>query len=239
MTLEPLDGRIAVALEGDPADLDDACLAFPVGEVQVSKITIPPNEKYVLLSDALNGLASDSEIVRMAERLIDWINGALFLQDVRRRPIASQGIHHRQAANGEWGVTIARATVTVRGRSTGRFVADGPVGPTPQTLMMQKAMVDDNVREVLTYLSKVPDWIDLFKAFEVMRREIAGRLGEDGQQKIGWPGKNKIGTFTGDAQFDRHAKGNKWPKRARETAMPLHEARAFVRGLCSKWLASL
>jgi hypothetical protein len=46
MSLEPLDGRIAAALEGEPIDLNDACSFFPLGhgEVQVCKIVIPPNE---------------------------------------------------------------------------------------------------------------------------------------------------------------------------------------------------
>lgn len=193
----------------------------------------------MLLADALNGLTDHSEIVRMAGRLTELVNGVLFLGDAHRQPIVSQSICHRQSANGNWGVTIAMAAGNARCRATAGFIGDGPRGPTPQALLIQTAKANEDVREVLTYLSKVPDWIDLYKAYEVMRREIAGRLGEDGQQKIGWPSKNKITTFRGDAQFDRHAKGNNWPNRPRETAMPLNEARVFVKDLCSKWLASL
>jgi hypothetical protein len=239
MPLEPLDGRIAVALEGQPIDLDDACSFFPEGEgeVQICRITIPPNEKYVLLADVLNGLTDETEVIRMAGRLIDLVNGVLFLEDPQLQPIASQGIHHRQAANGNWGVTVSIPRVLVRGRA-GRISFRQPGQPTAQTLIMLKAMNDENVRDVLTYLRNVPDWIDLYKAFELMRADIKERFGQDGQRQVGWPSGKRIDAFTADAQFFRHSKV-KWPKRDPKSAMPLNEARSFVQDLCRKWLASI
>ena len=206
MSLEPLDGRIAVALEGEAIDLGDACSFFPEGEgdVQVCRMTIPPNEKYVLLSDVLNSLTDESEIVRMAGRLIDLINGVLFLEDPQRQPIASQGIHHRQAANGNWGVTIVIPGVSARGRA-GRFDFRQPGEPTRQALVMQKALNNDAVMDVLSQLRLVPDWTDLFKAHELMQADISQRLGKGGQQKIGWP-KSRVETFERDAQLFRHSK---------------------------------
>jgi hypothetical protein len=239
MPLEPLDGRIAVGLEGQPIDLDDACSFFPVGEgeVQICRITIPPNEKYVLLADVLNGLKDETEVIRMANRLIDLVNGVLFLEDPQRRPIASQGVHHRQAANGNWGVTISIPAVSARGRA-GRISFRQPGDPTPQNLVMAKAVNNENVTEVLTYLRDVPDWIDLYKAFELMRADINKRFGKGGQQKVGWPSGKHIETFRADAQFFRHSKV-KWPKRDPKSAMRLDEARSFVQELCHKWLASI
>jgi hypothetical protein len=239
MSLEPLDGRIAVALEGHSIDLDDACSFFPEGEgeVQICRITIPPNEKYVLLANVLNGLKDETEVIRMANRLIDLVNGVLFLEDPQRQPIASQGVHHRQAANGNWGVTISIPAVTARGRAD-RISFRQRGEPTSQTLTMQKAMNHENVAEVLTYLRNVPDWIDLYKAFELMRADIKDRFGQDGQRQVGWPSGKRIEAFTADAQFFRHSKV-RWPKRDPGSAMPLHEARSFVQELCRLWLASI
>jgi hypothetical protein len=239
MPLEPLDGRIAVALEGDPIDLNDACSFFPEGEseVQVCRITIPPNEKYVLLANVLNGLKDETEVIRMAGRLIDLVNGVLFLEDPQRLPIVSQRTHYRQAADGSWGVAISIPGVSARGRA-GRISFRQAGEPTPQTLVMRKAMNDENVRDVLTYLSSVPDWIDLFKAFELMRADVKDRFGQDGQRQIDWPSGRRIEAFTADAQFLRHSKA-RWPKRDPNSAMPLHEARLFVQELCRKWLVSI
>jgi hypothetical protein len=103
---------------------------------------------------------------------------------------------------------------------------------------MLKAMNDENVRDVLTYLRNVLDWIDLYKAFELMRADIKQRFGQDGQRQVGWPSGKRIDAFTADAQFFRHSKV-KWPKRDPKSAMPLNEARSFVQGLCRTWLASI
>jgi hypothetical protein len=102
MPLEPLDGRIAVALEGQPIDLEDACSFFPEGEgeVQICRITIPPNEKYVLLADVLNGLTDETEVIRMAGRLIDLVNGVLFLEDPQRQP--HRVARYTSATSGQW-----------------------------------------------------------------------------------------------------------------------------------------
>jgi hypothetical protein len=239
MPLEPLDGRIAVALEGQPIDLDDACSFFPEGEgdVQVCHMTIPPNEKYVLLADVLNSLTDESETVREAGRLIDLVNGVLFLEDARRQPIVSQGIHHRQAANGNWGVTIAMSTGTARGRSTASSGTREPGEPTRQALLVQKALNNQTVMDVLNQLRLIPDWTDLFKARELMQADISRRLGKGGQQKIGWP-KGRVDTFEKDAQLFRHSRP-RWRGRDPASAMPIGQARALVQELCSKWLASL
>ncbi|WP_445489405.1 hypothetical protein [Rhodopseudomonas sp. RCAM05734] len=117
----------------------------------------------------------------------------------------------------------------------GRINFRPPGDVSPQAVFLLKAMKEDNVMEVLTYLRNTPDWIDLYKAFELMRTDISQRFGEGGEKKIGWPSDRKIRTFTSDAQFFRHSKA-KWPKRDPNSSMPLPEARSFIQELCRKWL---
>lgn len=243
MLLEPQEGRIAVALEGDEFDLEDACDAFPLGggAVQVCRIVIPPSEKYVLLSGVLNELTDESEIARMSQRLIDLVNGVLFVDNPVRQPIRHQGIHHRQSANGNWGVTINVPTAFARGRA-GKIGLAQKTAPTEQQSQICLALSDEVVMEVLTYLRDTPDWLDLYKAHETMKADLSVRLGPEGQKIVGWPAK-KIKIFTEVANGARHGKQSERVREKRqrkgESVMSLPEARQFVRELCQLWLKSI
>jgi hypothetical protein len=237
--LKALNGRIAVAIEGDPVDLDDACFFFSenIG-VQVRRLHIPPNYKVVLLADDLNGLTDEGQIYGSAKRLINLVNGVLFLHDVNRKPVSLQGIVHRQAANGNWGVTVW-ATGLAFGRSRVRSDNRAPGQPTEQSLLLQRVEKNEVASDVLTHLSGVPEWFDLYKAFELMRADIDQRLGKGGRTKIGWPGRASISRFTQSAQVYRHAKSD-WPEGIdQQSAMALTDARKFTQNLCAIWLKSL
>jgi hypothetical protein len=234
-----LEGRIAVALDGEQIDFDDACMFFSedIG-IQIKRLHIPPNDKVVLLADDLNGLTDDGQIYSSAKRLVDLVNGVLFLQDPNRVPLSVQGIIHRQAANGKWGVTIY-ATGFASGRSRARFNNGVPGEPTAQALLLQRASKNEVASDVLTHLSGKPEWFDLYKAYELMRADIKKRFRKQGAAKIGWPGKPRISYFTQSAQVYRHAKTD-WPKGfSPQSAMSLRDARSFTQALCNLWLKSL
>ncbi|MCD0422007.1 hypothetical protein LOC51_32750 [Rubrivivax sp. JA1024] len=243
MLIEPQEGRIAVALEGHEFDLEDACDAFPLGgkAVQVCRIVIPPNEKYVLLSEMLNELTDESEIARISQRLIDLVNGVLFIDNPLRQPIRRQGIHHRQSVNGNWGVTINVPAAFARGRA-GKISFAQKVVATEQQSQICLALADEVVLEVLSYLRDTPDWLDLYKAHETMQADLSVRFGQKGQKIIGWPEK-KIKIFTEVANGARHGKKSERVREKRErkgeAVMSLPEARQFVRELCQLWLKSI
>lgn len=237
--MKPLDGRIAIALEGESIDLDDACMFFSedIG-IQVRRIHIPPNDKVVLLADDLNDLTDEQQICSTATRYIDLINGILFLENTSRVPIQAQGIVHRQSANGNWGVTIWVPSVTIRVRSQLRLNNRNPGEPSRQALLLRDASKSKPAHDVLIHLRGRPEWFDLYKAYELMRADISRRLGSNGRAAIGWPSRTKISHFTKSAQLYRHAKGD-WPNGITlESAMSLKEARNFIKNLCSLWLQS-
>jgi hypothetical protein len=88
---------------------------------------------------------------------------------------------------------------------------------------------------VLTFLRGEPDWFDLYKAFELMRDDINNRIGQHNQTQIGWPEKREMNSFSESAQVHRHSPA-KWGRYDLGTAMPLNDARKFVRSLTKTWL---
>jgi len=236
---DPSKARVAVALEGDRIDLDEACFWFGThGNIRVCNIHIPPNDKTVLLSTEFDKLADDGQIYSSAHRILDHINGLLFLDDVQRKPIIPQGVVHRRADNGNWGVTIHLAAVhiNVRSRVRVRSGASEQLAPPRATRLLQEAARDDVVAEVLTFLRSAPDYFELYKAFERMKADIEDRLGGGSPSRIGWPGSRRLAHFTQSATVYRHAR-HKWPRNYDMTkAMSLRDARKFVRELAAVWL---
>jgi hypothetical protein len=236
-----VEGRIAVPLDGDQIDLNDVCAFFSKGlaGVKIERITIPPNERVVLLSEELNDLEDEGQRYRAAGRILEQINGILFLNDPNRKPLPLAGAMHRQSANGNWGVTVVLGGLHARGRAGMIAFTSRPDAPSKQEQLFKIAQENDDAQKLLTHLRDVPDWTDLYNAFEIMRENIKKRFGNNLPMGIDWPDKKALAPFTGDAQFFRHSHLYKnRPKRDMSTAMPISDARQFVRMLCTKWLSS-
>jgi hypothetical protein len=110
-----------------------------------------------------------------------------------------------------------------------------PPPPPPHTVWFKDALKDSVISDVLTFLRGQPDWFDLYKAFEMMRDDINRGIGQHNQIQIGWPEKGEIDFFSQSAQVHRHSPP-KWGQYDLQTAMPLNEARNFVRSLTKTWL---
>src|SRR5437588_4869876 len=239
--------RWAVSLEGEAFDLEDARDLFAAtAAIRVCTISVPVNRNpTVLLAETFNHLDTPLKVTEASKPLVDLINGILFVRDPSRKPLSAGAVHERQG-DGIWHPGIIHGRLeTMEGRD--RLKASGvvllapgsppppPPPPPPHTIWLKDALNDPVLSDVLTFLRGQPDWLDPYKTFGLMRDDINGRLGQRGQTQMGWPGKRDIDFFSESAQVHRHSPA-KWGRYDLETAMPLNEARNFVRSLTKIWL---
>jgi hypothetical protein len=238
--------RWAVSLEGEAFDLEDARDLFAAtAAIRVCTINVPVDRNpTVLLAEAFDHLDIPLKVTEASKPLVDLINGILFVREPSRKPLSTGAVHERQG-DGTWHPGIIHGSETMEGRS--RLKASGvvlsapggppppPPPPPPHTIWLKDALNDPVLSDVLTFLRRQPDWFDLYKAFEYMRDDINSRIGQHSQTQMGWPGKTDIDVFSASAQVHRHSPA-KWGRYDLDTAMPLNEARNFVRSLTRTWL---
>jgi hypothetical protein len=230
--------RWAVALTSDDdIDLKIARALFKIGEPKVGEITVFTGRvATALFSDQFDTMTDASVVADASSPIIDAINGICFIHDAARSPLRRGGIHER-LSNGDWGGGTAFAIGEMRGRS--RAVAfgaaldkDGNVLANPQSqqsVWLQNAVKDENVRDALAYLRGTPDWFLLYKAYETMKK--------DGGPAV-WPDTER---FSRSANIHRHFSGHPSAKQTPNkpfVPMDLNEATSFIRSLATTWLNS-
>lgn len=229
-----LPSRWAVALQGDPIDLEQAAYLFAHNtEVCIRSGIVPASPSAtVLIAKEFDVPSTPRGVHDAAQRIVDFLNGILFVDDPARQPISTGGVHERRP-DGKWNIAIICASghVVLRGVSARGSVAGQPLPPPRQTLWMAAGLQDDTVADVLTYLRDKPDWFDLYKACEAMTRDV-GRNNPKGPK---WP--SDIGAFSRDAQLHRHSR--EWCERKgikADGSMTLEDARSLIRSMAQAWL---
>lgn len=229
-----LPSRWALDLHGNPIDLSEAAHLFARdAQVCIGTGIVPTNPTgTVLVAREFEPLSTPREVHSAGERIVDFLNGILFLDDPARQPITIGGVHERRP-NGQWSVAIicASAEITLRGVKARGVVAGQASPPPAQTAWMAAGLNDEVVADVLTYLRGRPDWFDLYKAYEAMRQDVGTR----NQAGPNWSQEHR--EFSRDAQLHRHSR--EWCERRkikRTGAMELAEARALVRSMARAWL---
>jgi hypothetical protein len=238
------NARWAVALGGEAFDLEDASELFSnAAGVSVCKISVGADRNpTVLIADAFQQLPNSADVLEASRPLIDLLNGLLFVHEPGRKPLRADAVHERKS--GSWSPAIHHLRMEVM---TGRFRMKGsavvlqaggpspPPPPPPQTIWLKDAFTGSILADVLSFLRGEPDWFDLYKAFELMRDDVNSHFGQHNQMEMGWPKKDDLDFFSESAQVHRHSPV-KWGRYDLATAMPLHEARNFVRSLTKVWL---
>jgi len=211
-----------VRLKGDSFDLQELPTLFVFPEATV----IEENGVYYLKSANFNSLIDAGDVLEDARRLLEVINGAAILHLENFMPV--------QVNNSVTGIdgegTRHRFSF---GYGTGRPIMKSPQAPAEITGWLKKVKQDKNVEDALRFLCD-PDWINLFKIYEIVRDDV-GDLGERG-----WVTKQDIKRFTQTAQSQdalgdaaRHASKKYKPH---PKPMSLMEAKSFIRNILLNWL---
>jgi hypothetical protein len=234
--------RWAVALQGEPFDLEDARRLFEHDpKTRVCSIPCTGGDSIALVADEFKKLTDSSEVMGAAEQILERLNGILFVKDVKALKL---GAVHQQGVNGKWDnrTIFAAGFASGRARVVGHITVHGGQDPASRppppdhAVWMQESMSDDVVAELLKYLSGEPGWVEIYKAHELMKKDIEMSLGKRNWQAMGWPAESVIKKLTEDAQAVRHSSAGPGIRK-KATRMSLPEARALMQNLAGIWLA--
>jgi hypothetical protein len=234
--------RWALQVSAPRLDMDDAIALYGTNsDPTIHSVGSDANPLFLLTSPQLEALAAAREVEDAATKLLAIVNGVLFVLEPERVPLTSGGVQER-GADGNWIHHLTAIDLVARSRfhADGKIVGAQPspqrTRPAPALRWTAMAQTDELVGHVFRYLSGKPDWFDYYNAFDLMRDDITRRLGgQRRQEQMGWPAKKDLDHFTLSAQVYRHAP----PWDAGYTpanAMPLCEARYFMRSLANIWL---
>ena len=227
-------------LAGEDFDLDTLAELFQEGDLKVTS----DSEGYWLESVDLDPYIDDgARLHQEAAALLSTLNGIARLKSSAHHPVTLSGTFKSHGPDGarQHAVVVA-STAELRGRV--KITADGvvtnsagevtpPSSPTPKITLLAKS--NNDVREVLDLLAvSDPDWVGLYKIFEVIRAAAGGKA------LVSDPG---LSDFTGSANL-QGASGSK-ARHARPTGtvprnvLSLAEGEAFIQRLVNRWVDSL
>lgn len=227
-----------VRLDGHQLDVSDA--ARVVGNQTVCKVELDDDGNYYLKSDSLNGFTDGWQVLARGEYLVAQLNGALKALLPDFRPIRATNVVPIHA-NGERGVVILvpKAEIEIRsGRPTVSVSGEEPEDETAEiNRWLEFSEQDTDVADALHFLSRDPDWFDLYKGYEVIKhalgskRQLINKLGNDASDKAKL--RDNVNRFKNTAQDFRHSRrtGSSPPN-----PMNLDGAHAFIRDLTARYL---
>jgi hypothetical protein len=148
----------------------------------------------------------------------------------------------RTRADGGSNVFVFPETARLRAQAFPPTVVMGGTAPTepPHVRLLRLDATNDHLRLALHFLNADLSWFNLWKAFEAIREP---NHGAPSLVTKGWTRATEVGRFRETANSysavgdeARHALLGKPPP---QNPMTLYEAEEFVRGLLSRWVASL
>jgi len=232
-----------VELQGDRFDLEELPEIFHSSDLRV----VEEDAKFFLKSHDFNSLASDGDVRRRAELLVERINGSMRVRmrnfkNVRIEAVLyidDQGVSHRN-------IEVHPEPITMRSKVAGNVTlvtSQGGQASPPQPLAAKQPEAawpdisdsDSRVATVLRLFAKELNWSNLYKISEVIYEDQGKKIYEKR-----WATPEEVRKFRGTANCygaigdeARHAREEDPPPL---TPMTLGKAEALIRGIARKWL---
>jgi hypothetical protein len=231
-----------VRINGDDFDLSQLAASLSSDDLRIQK----EDDGYVLTSNSLDNFDDPHGVKQAAESVISSLNGIMRLVLKASRPLSMSSCyladtegrkHHYLMA--EAGSLVMRGCVGIvkiskEGEDT-ELTPPNPIHP-PMVL----ARKDQRVARVLTMYGKAANpWKDLFPILEIIKDDVGGTRVI---VEKGWTTKTELTRYRRTANHNqaagddaRHGVSKEEPP---SDPMTPAEARTFIDGLLSQWLAS-
>lgn len=220
--------KVYVELIGNRLDLDDIKkrLKSSVWEILIEE------DKYYLTSENLDVLEDNRDTLSVAKQFVEILNGVSNVIHLDHRNI-NVGDLKRVSADGKRHFVMITETLKLRDRLSITIIRDG-VDVTesmdssiPLSKWLEKAEENENVMSVVHFFNEIT-WYNLYKIYEVINRDVGGQ-----KELYRMIDKDRISSFTNNAQYVRHAKrlGEKPTK-----SMNIYEAHLLIKELAEKWM---
>jgi hypothetical protein len=203
---------------------------------------------YYLRSLNFDSLTDDNAVCECALELLEHMNGAAkFYSGESYRTVEFDGINQIDDKGKRHHFVYLSGTTEGRSKVPASFMVtrEGDVAKPSQTPNEAESLVDlaeqdERVANTLRFFQK-GDWINLYKAWEIVARYVAG--GAHDVVKNGWATRDDQNRFTGTAQSRRElgdearyaSEDYKPPKKP----MTLDEAWTFVNSVIEAWVQTL
>ncbi len=165
----------ALELCGEAIDLDDLREALrPPFDPWVEEYLDGETARLLLRSKMWAGLGTTGEMMAEARRLVDQINGAHLVGQSDAKPITA-GITLRFRADGTRDHVMIAATghFKLEGMRVRMHLSNLAVGPPPEPApspmqrRIARAVDNEIVADFLTFIARLDNWFDLYKALEL------------------------------------------------------------------------
>lgn len=206
-------------------------MLLPPHEPWVERWLVGGAERAVLRSSHFDQLNNSVAIWEAAKLLAIRINGA-FATHARSEPVAVEAVVERRS-DGSIGLHAIVAAGSIRARSRVSFSSSSPSGPTAVQQWLELADINELVEDLLRHQSAQPNWYDLYKAFEVVRKLCGGQRALE--QRPWCP--LELSEFTHAANFFRHSRAHS--SHEKRPTMTVDRAEQIVRALAAAVLVEL
>jgi hypothetical protein len=187
-----------------------------------------------------------NEIASFGSHLCDVLNGIRFIQNPKRTPFSGRALlrsatfrpTNAQVFSREVSFTSKAKIGLLFPQGAAQFNVDKPAAITLST--EQKwllASIDgEPLAEALSYLAKEPNWFDIWKVYEIMRRDIKTRTEHDSKESTNpWPSKPHMTRFEQSVNKNRHSSAKVIPQ-PREGWMDLTSCQILLVDLFRGWM---
>lgn len=208
------DRKWAAALDVDRLTLKYARMIFaPPCEIEVIDVALEGRQPVpALAADELDNADTVSEARVRVQRVSMVVSALLFTRDPTRPYVFTKELYERRK-DGSWREhpwQIAPPRAYVRSRHLNRSYPERLIEPEPRERRWLAILDEDNVIDTLHAVTGQPNWYDLWKAHEAVKRYHRDRNKD-------WPGQHDpaIDLFEKSATLQRHSPSNRHYQRAK------------------------
>jgi hypothetical protein len=208
------DHKWATAFDADKLTLKYAQRIFaPPSEIEIIEVPLAPRGRVpAFAADDLDCAQSVSDARVRAQRVLMLVSALLFTRDPTRPLVYPKEVYERRK-DGSWREhpwQISPRGGYVRSRIFNRSYPEKAIEADPSERKWLAILDAENVVDALHAVSGQPDWFDLWKAHEAVKRYQRQRIRD-------WPGKHNpaMDLFEKSATLHRHSPSNEHYRRAK------------------------
>lgn len=223
-----------VRLSGDEQELRDACENLECSEI--CRIQLDKDSRYYLKSASFYELVDTRDVMTKAENLVARVNGVLMalLPGFETIKVDVPVAIHENGCRTTHLLPLTREIKYKGGRPVVIRTSEDTERPSDAEKWLALSERDDDVADMLTFLSRETNWFNLYKAHEMITLRLLKQRQSLSQPPREWVKEELDDQFYLTANWYRHSSAK--VKRPR-VPMELDAAREYILGLVRRVLA--
>ncbi len=212
---------VKIELNGECSDINNLATLLDSETWEINE----SETKHYLCSSVFDHLVKSREVIAIADKYLDHLNGIACIYDFNHTEVKSGSLTRVDQHNKQHVFFFPE---------TGHFTIQSGTPP-PSGKWIEKANKYEKVSDALRYFKKI-SWLNLYKVYEVISDDVGLEV------VYGYVGKSNIKLFTHNANNQkatgddaRHAVNKNLPPKK---MLSLKEAHFLIKELFEKWIAT-